>query len=177
MNKMLIVIDMQNDFIYDALENNEGKMIVENVKNKIKKYKENKDIVVFTKDTHNQDYLKTLEGKKLPVSHCIKGTLGWEIINELKEFENDSVIIEKNTFGYNKWDSLLNELEKTNNIVEIELCGVCTDICVVSNALIIRGARPNTIISVDKSCTAGTTIENYNSALKVMSSCQIDIRG
>lgn len=165
MNKTLIVIDMQNDFINGTLGTKEALEIVPNVKKKIDKYRKNKDEIIFTRDTHFENYSETLEGQKLPVKHCIKDTNGWQISNELDT--TDCEIIDKYTFGYTKWHD--------KNFSDVEIVGLCTDICVVSNALIIRAEFPNAIIKVDSECCAGVTPESHKAALETMKMCQIDI--
>ncbi len=164
--KTLIVIDMQNDFIDGALGTKEALEIVENVKNKIAEYRAGKDKIIFTRDTHGENYLDTPEGKKLPVKHCIKGTSGWQIKDGLT-IDGD-VIIDKPSFGYTGWSGM--EFE------EIELVGLCTDICVVSNALILKALFPDVKISVDSACCAGVTPETHNAALATMKMCQIEIK-
>jgi len=177
--KMLVVIDMQNDFINMALGTKEAQGIVPVVADKIKNIRYG-DIVVTTCDTHYNDYLNTLEGKKLPVKHCIMGTEGWELNEEVrKELEAiDSqtdrpvwINVTKNTFGYLKWEEILNRFP----IDEIEICGLCTDICVISNALILRAMRPNMKITIDHTACAGVTPEAHEAALAVAKSCQIDV--
>ena len=188
--KMLVVIDMQNDFVTGALGTKEAREIVPVVKQKIADAVEDPDtFVVFTKDTHDENYKDTLEGIKLPVEHCIKGTDGWEIIPELKELVGNgrSLVLHKNTFGNISWafydlDSLThlkdpNESVNPTGDFEIEICGLCTDICVVTNALILRTRYPNTKIVVDRNATAGVTPESKEAALLTMKMCQIDIVG
>lgn len=165
--KTLIVIDMQNDFITDALGTKEAQAIVENAKAKITDYKEAGMRIIYTRDTHTEDYLNTPEGKKLPVPHCIKGTRGWEIADGL--YVEGSEIIDKPTFGYTGWDKM--------NFDDVELIGLCTDICVVSNALILKATFPEATITVDASCCAGVTPATHNAALETMKMCQIDVRG
>ena len=152
MSKILVVIDMQNDFITGTLGSKEAQAIVPNVKAKIKEYADRGDRIIFTRDTHGENYLETPEGKKLPVKHCVKGTDGWQIVHGL-EIENCEYI-DKPTF---------------------ELIGVCTDICVVSNAIILKAKYPETVISVDADCCAGVTPEKHKAALETMKSCQIDV--
>ena len=164
--KTLIVVDMQNDFIDGCLGTVEAQSIVNNVSKKIADYRANGDEVIFTRDTHGEDYLDTPEGKKLPVKHCIKDTFGWQISDKLDTA--DSVIIDKPNFGYTEWGTMSFE--------EIELVGVCTDICVVSNALILKALFPDVSMSVDASCCAGVTPESHNAALFTMKMCQIDIK-
>jgi nicotinamidase-related amidase len=169
--KVFIIVDMQEDFVNGALGTPEAKAIVENVKKRAEKLREDGAEVFFTKDTHGNDYLKTFEGKHLPVSHCIMYSDGWKIISELNDIPG--IYVTKTTFGYDDWKSYLGE-EK--DIKEIELAGVCTDICVVTNALVLRMLYPNTKITVTAGCCAGTTSENHEAALKVMESCQIEVK-
>lgn len=165
MKKTLIVIDMQNDFIDMALGTKEAKAIVPNVKKKIDEYIKSGNEVIFTRDTHDKNYLDTPEGKKLPVVHCIKGSKGWEIADGI--YVDDCKIIDKPNFGTQRWNEF--ELEC------VEIVGLCTDICVVSNAVIIKTMFPNAEISVDSSCCAGVTPQTHNAALEVMKMCQIDV--
>ena len=167
--KVLIVVDMQNDFIDGSLGSVEAKNIVPNVINKIKEYEN--ELIYFTKDTHFEDYLDTPEGKKLPVKHCIKGTTGWNIPNEI--LGNNKNIIEKYTFGSVE---LFEKLKEFNNIESIELIGLCTDICVVSNVLLTKAYFPNIQIIVDSKCCAGVTPQSHQKALDTMQMCQIDIK-
>ena len=166
--KVLIVIDMQNDFVTGTLGNKEAQAIVLNVQAKVKEYADRGDRIIFTRDTHEENYLDTPEGKKLPVKHCINGTEGWQIVPGL-EVENCEYI-DKPTFGWLNWEGF-----GSND--EIELVGVYTDICVVSNALILKAKYPEATISVDASCCAGVTPEKHNAALETMKSCQIDVYG
>ena len=166
--KILIVVDMQNDFIDGALGTKEAEKIVANVKEKIDTYRSNNDEVIFTRDTHFDDYLETQEGKNLPVNHCIKDTFGWQISSKLDVA--DSVVIDKPTFGSTK---LMEYLLSKQNISEIQLVGLCTDICVISNAFLLKAALPEVLISVDSRCCAGVTPESHNRALESMKTCQI----
>lgn len=172
MRKILVVIDMQNDFIDGALGTKEAEAIVINVKNKILTY-EPRDIIA-TRDTHEADYLNTQEGKYLPVEHCIRGTDGWQIRPELAELLQEAVIYDKPTFGSTSLAEDLRKLSEREQI-EIELVGLCTDICVVSNALLLKAAMPEVRISVDPACCAGVTPESHEAALKTMQSCQIQM--
>ena len=165
MKKTLIVVDMQNDFIDMALGTPEAVKIVPNVKKKIEEYKKNGDEVNFTRDTHHDDYLSTPEGIKLPVVHCIEGSKGWQISDELDT--ERAKIINKPNFGWPNWKDEIFE--------EIELVGLCTDICVVSNALILKAQFPDIKISVDSSCCAGVTPASHEAALTTMKMCQIDV--
>ena len=166
--KILIVVDMQNDFIDGALGTKEAEKIVANVKEKIDTYRSDNDEVIFTRDTHFEDYLETQEGKNLPVKHCIKDTFGWQISSKLDVA--DSVVIDKPTFGSTK---LMEYLLSKQDISEIQLVGLCTDICVISNAFLIKAALPEVLISVDSRCCAGVTPESHNRALESMKTCQI----
>ena len=165
--KTLIVVDMQNDFIDGALGTKEAQAIVPNVKNKIDEYKARGNKIIFTRDTHQNDYLNTNEGKHLPVEHCIEGTHGWQIADGL-EVEN-CAYVDKPTFGWTHWSN--------HNFEEIELVGLCTDICVVSNALILKATFPKINIMVDASCCAGVTPESHKAALTTMKMCQINVIG
>ena len=163
--KTLIVVDMQNDFIDGSLGTAEAVTIVEAVKAKIAEYRNRGDEVIFTRDTHHENYMETNEGKHLPVVHCIEGTPGWEIREGL--LVEGAEVINKPSFGYNGW--------KDYQFEEIELVGLCTDICVVSNALILKALFPEIRISVDPTCCAGVTPESHEAALKTMAMCQIEI--
>lgn len=165
MKKTLIVVDMQNDFIDMALGTPEAVAIVPAVKAKIQTYAQAGHEIIYTRDTHEENYLDTPEGKKLPVPHCIRGTKGWEIADGL--YVPGSKIIDKPNFGWPHWDR--------ENLEDVELIGLCTDICVVSNALIIKAAFPNALVKVDKTCCAGVTPATHQAALSTMSMCQIDI--
>ena len=167
MNKILIVVDMQNDFVSGSLGTAEARDIVTNVRAKLDSFDGD---VIFTRDTHNEDYLGTNEGKHLPVEHCIKGSWGWEIIDELKPYVKK--VIDKPTFGSTE----LVEYLKTKNYDSFELCGLCTDICVVSNALLIKANFYETEVSVDSACCAGVTVNSHNSALETMKMCQIEVK-
>lgn len=169
MAKVLIVVDMQNDFIDGSLGTSEAQDIVNNVVREIEDKKNEDYLIVATQDTHHNNYLETFEGKNLPVEHCIKNTKGWEIPQNIKN--KVDIIIEKPTFGSKK---LVDYLKKINP-EEIELLGLCTDICVISNALLLREAFPNKVINVKENCCAGVTPELHKSALDVMKSCQINI--
>lgn len=165
MKKTLIVIDMQNDFVDKALGTPEAVAILPFVKDKIREYQSRGDEIIFTRDTHGEDYLETPEGRVLPVPHCIKGTFGWEIYEGL--YVEDAEIIDKPNFGYTGWGDKVFE--------EVEIIGLCTDICVVSNALIIKATFPNAKIKVDSKCCAGVTPDSHNAALTTMKMCQIEV--
>lgn len=165
MKKTLIVVDMQKDFIDGSLGTKEAEAIVENVKRKIAAYQERGDEIIFTRDTHQENYLDTNEGKHLPVVHCIEGTEGWRIAEGLEV--PGAIYIDKPSFGYMNW--------KDYNLEEVELVGLCTDICVVSNALIIKAAYPEIRVSVDAECCAGVTPESHKAALLTMKMCQVEV--
>ena len=164
--KTLIVVDMQKDFVDGALGTTEAVGILTNVKNKIKEYIDNGDEVIFTRDTHHDNYLDTNEGKHLPVVHCIEGSDGWQIYEGL--YVDGCKIIDKPSFGYIGWNEFKFE--------EVELIGLCTDICVVSNALILKALFPEIKVSVDSKCCAGVTVESHEAALKTMGMCQVEVK-
>ncbi len=172
--KVLIVIDMQNDFIDGALGTKEAVAIVPAVEKKIRDFRGK---VIFTYDTHQKEYLNTQEGRNLPVCHCIEGTEGWELPKNLEELkrEKQADVYKKPTFGSKELAENLLELSKKEKIDSIELVGLCTDICVVSNALLIKAFLPEVEITVDASCCAGVTPEKHAAALETMKSCQIGV--
>ena len=172
MRKILIVIDMQNDFIDGALGTKEAEAIVDAVCEKIRSYPA-KDVIA-TMDTHGEDYLTTQEGRNLPVSHCIKGTDGWQIRPEIAALLSEAKIYEKPSFGSVALAEDLKECSKEEEL-ELELVGLCTDICVVSNALLLKAAMPEVKISVDAACCAGVTPAAHQAALQTMQSCQIHV--
>ena len=176
--KVLVVVDMQNDFITGSLGTPEAQAIVPNVKKKIEHARENGDLIIYTRDTHKDNYLTSREGKKLPVEHCVKGTPGWEIADGL--VADDGIvknIINKKTFGSEKLVAMIVEAVSNENIEEVELVGLCTDICVVSNALMLKAALYETCeVSVDASCCAGVTPQSHEAALKTMEMCQINVK-
>lgn len=166
--KYLVVVDMQKDFVDGSLGSVEAQGIVENVCRRIEEYKESGRIFV-TLDTHSEGYLQTAEGKKLPVEHCIKGSKGWELDGKVKAALGDKAeFFEKRTFGSVELAQRLAGLLKEGD--EVELCGLCTDICVVSNALLIKANSPETEIFVHSDCCAGVTPESHNAALDTMRS-------
>ncbi|MBQ3635436.1 MAG: cysteine hydrolase [Bacteroidales bacterium] len=167
MKKVLIVVDMQNDFCTGSLSNKTACDVSANIAKLIKQARDNGMSVIYTRDTHDSDYLTTMEGKKLPVVHCVKGTDGWNIIDSLKPLPSDT-IIDKKHFGYDDWQSLISPGD------EVWMCGTCTDICVVSNALIIK-AIDNVSVTVFENCCAGTTVDNHDAAIQVMRMCQCEI--
>ena len=172
MRKILVVVDMQNDFIDGALGTVEAVAIVENVKARIREY-DPADVFV-TMDTHAPDYLETQEGRNLPVEHCIKGTKGWQIRSDIAALLPDWHIYEKPTFGSVALAKDIAEIAAAEE-VEIEVLGLCTDICVVSNALMLKAYMPEVQISVDAACLEKKTPESHEAALKTMQMCQIRI--
>ncbi len=173
--KYLVVIDMQNDFVTDALGTKEAQAIAENVVRKVKDFAGE---VLFTKDTHGADYLNTQEGRRLPVEHCIRGTSGWELLPELETFRKREGchVFEKNTFGSVELAQYLREKYEAGEVEAVELIGLCTDICVVSNALLLKAYMPELTIEADASCCAGVTPDKHKAALDTMESCQIAVK-
>ena len=171
MTKLLIVVDMQNDFITGALGTPEAQRIVPAVKAKIESYKQSNDKIIFTRDTHHDDYMATQEGQYLPVVHCIEGTQGHAIADGLGA--EGCEILDKPNFG----SLALAKQVAEGGYDEIELCGLCTDICVVSNALILKAQLPETKVTVDARCCAGVTEESHKAALLTMKMCQVSVTG
>ena len=167
--KYLIVVDMQNDFTTGSLGSAHAAAIIPNVVEKVKAFSGK---VIFTRDTHGDDYLQTQEGKKLPVVHCIRNTDGWQVCEKLAPYAD--CIVDKVTFGSVELPHLLQAFG--DPIEEIELCGLCTDICVISNAMILKAAFPEVKISVDASCCAGVTMESHTTALNAMKAVQIEVK-
>ena len=168
---VLIVVDMQNDFIDGTLGTKEAVSIVSNVVERIKTFK---GLILATRDTHNKDYLSTQEGRKLPVEHCIKGSKGWEIREEIAKLIKEEPI-DKPAFGSWELADRLFLIDQEEKIESITLIGLCTDICVISNALLLKAFLPEVPISVDASCCAGVTKESHEQALEAMKMCQIQI--
>ena len=173
--KVLVVVDMQNDFITGSLGTPEAVAIVPNVKKKIAEAVENEDLIIFTRDTHFDLYLESKEGQKLPVEHCIRDTDGWQIYPDLIPADYKNIyILNKYTFGS---EELPKAIEGIIGCDEVELVGLCTDICVVSNALMLKAHLYNTHdISVDANCCAGVTPASHEAALKTMEMCQINVK-
>lgn len=168
--KHFIVIDMQNDFCTGALANKDAVAIIPRIKAELQAAKAEKANIIFTRDTHGEDYLETGEGKHLPVKHCVKDTKGWEIVPELmEETDDDTLFIDKLHFGYSGWEEFIKEGD------EVVIVGVCTDICVISNSLAIK-AIENVEVTVIADCCAGLSKESHEAALKVMECCQCNIR-
>ena len=193
---LLIIVDMQNDFIDGSLGSKEAQEILPGVINRVNEYVDADIPIAFTRDTHPKNYLNTFEGKHLPVKHCIKGTDGWLIADALNQavcldnaiitdalnqavcLDDDNIIfIDKPTFAYMNWPQVFNTIAERfeRGIYSVELCGLCTDICVISNALVIRGWYHDMPIRVNADLCAGVTPERHKAALTVMQSCQIDV--
>lgn len=169
--KILVVVDMQNDFIDGALGSFQARAIVPRVTEKIKNFD---GIVLATRDTHQSDYLKTQEGRNLPVEHCIEGTAGWEICPEVAALITEKPI-DKPAFGSLALGERLKELNEREGIESVTLIGLCTDICVISNAMILKAIMPEVPVCVDADCCAGVTVESHIRALEAMKVCQIQI--
>ncbi|MCR5094558.1 MAG: cysteine hydrolase [Lachnospiraceae bacterium] len=170
MKKVLVVIDMQVDFTTGALKNEDAIAVIPAVKKRIEAARAAGEDIIFTRDTHTADYLSTEEGRNLPVEHCVKGTPGWEIVPELSSFAEE--VIDKPTFGSRELGERLAE----GAYDEVELIGVCTDICVISNAMIAKAFLPNAHVIVDGSCCAGVTKESHLAALEAMKVCHVEVR-
>lgn len=171
MANYLIVVDMQKDFVDGALGTKEAAAIVPAVVDRIKKAKENGERVIFTRDTHQDDYLETQEGRSLPVKHCIQGTDGWRFIPQVNEYVE--LAFNKPTFGS---PALGRYLTEQGDVDRVTLIGLCTDICVISNALLIKAFLPEVPVIVEQNCCAGVTPESHENALKAMQCCQIIIK-
>lgn len=166
--KYLIVVDMQVDFITGSLGSHMAEAIVPGVVDKVKNFDGR---IIFTRDTHFDDYMSTQEGKKLPVVHCVKDTDGWQLCSELAPYAE--TVVDKVTFGSVDLPEIIKAYG--DSVEEIELCGLCTDICVISNAMILKAAFPEVKITVDGSCCAGVTEESHNTALEAMKMVQIEV--
>lgn len=171
MQNILVVVDMQNDFIDGALGTKEAEAIVPKVAEKIRTFSGR---VLFTRDTHEAQYLATREGRNLPVAHCIRNTRGWEIHPDLEALRQE-MPIDKETFGSAGLGSILRAANHENPIQSVILVGLCTDICVISNAMLLQAFLPETEIVVDASCCAGVTPERHEIALQAMRACQIRV--
>lgn len=184
--RVLVVVDVQRDFVDGALGSIAAQSIIPHMRKRIKDYADGETLILFTKDTHEENYLETFEGFRLPVEHCVRGTPGWSLVKDISTladgysnfliFSDEEVIrsrVLKSTFGSVKLMQILKQHEY--EIEDITFMGFCTDVCVISNALMARTCLPNTRIVVDASCCAGTTLEKHLAALEVMKSCQIDV--
>lgn len=171
----LIVVDMQNDFVTGALGTAEAKAIIPYAARRVMKALEKGEEIIFTRDTHSPNYLETQEGRNLPVVHCVKGTTGWELHPKIAAALKDAVVIDKPTFGSKELAEKLALLAELDEL-EITLVGLCTDICVVSNALLVKAFLPETTVRVIADCCAGVTPESHKVALNTMRMCQIQIQ-
>lgn len=171
MQDLLIVVDMQNDFIDGALGTREAQAIVDKVKEKILDFK---GPVIFTRDTHGENYMETQEGKNLPVPHCIKGTDGWQIRPELDALRKTRPV-DKPGFGSVELGRMLLDMNAEEAIGSVTLVGLCTDVCVISNALIIKAFLPEVPVKVDAACCAGISPQSHDNALSAMAMCQVEI--
>lgn len=174
MNRYLVVVDMQNDFIDGALGTKEAQAIVARVAEEVNTFD---GAILFTRDTHHENYMETQEGKRLPVPHCMEGTQGWEICSVLETIRSSKncPTFDKPSFGSRELAAYLENKHKEQPIDEIELVGLCTDICVISNALLLKAVLPEVSLSVRKSCCAGVTPQSHEAALTSMASCQVEI--
>lgn len=176
MKKITVVVDMQNDFITGALANSAAESIIPSVLEEINK----SDVVVYTRDTHGDNYFETQEGKNLPVKHCIKDDWGWEIVDELNPhcilIKKPFYVVDKPTFGcVDIWKDDFFKKMVNEQDVEVTFCGTCTDICVVSNAMIVKSLYPEIVVNVKADACAGLTPDKHKAALNVMDSCQINV--
>ncbi len=171
MKKLYVAVDMQKDFIDGSLGTKEAQEMLPRMAERLAEIQAREDTdIVFTMDTHDSDYLETQEGKNLPVQHCIKGTDGWQIAEVLQEFAEKAVaVVEKPSFGYTGWQEI------TAGYDEITLGGLCTDICVISNAMLLKAFFPEIKIRIDSTCCAGVTSESHINALNAMKMCQMEI--
>lgn len=167
--KLLVVVDMQNDFVRGALGTKEAEQIVPNVVKMVQNCRRSGYDVIFTRDTHQSNYLSTQEGANLPVEHCIAGSWGWQIVDELLGYNTH--VLDKPTFG----SVLLGNYVQKVDYDEVTLIGLCTDICVISNAMLIKAFCPETKVKVVSSCCAGVTPQSHANALEAMKMCQITV--
>ncbi len=173
--KCLVVIDVQNDFVSGSLGTPEAQVMLPRLEEKLRGFE---GCVWMTLDTHGADYMDTQEGKHLPVPHCVRETEGWQLAGELGKLAESlgAGIVEKPTFGSEELVASLKALYEAGELESIELVGLCTDICVVSNALMLKAAMPELPMSVDSACCAGVTPQKHEAALEVMRSCQIAVK-
>lgn len=184
--RVLVVVDVQKDFVTGVLGSLMAQSVIPHMRERIRDYADGETLILFTKDTHEENYLETFEGVRLPVEHCVRGTPGWSLVKDISTladgysnfliYSDEEVVrsrILKETFGSAKLCEILKKYEA--DITDITFMGFCTDICVISNALMVRAYLPNTRIIVDAGCCAGSTLEKHLAALEVMKSCQIDV--
>lgn len=164
--KVTIVVDVQIDFVDGALGSTQAQAMIPQLVDKLKNIQND---LIFTQDTHKANYLETAEGRFLPITHCIKNTPGWYLVPEIEPFAKKGQVIEKASFGSTRLPSMLKKYD------DVELCGLCTDICVISNALLIKAFYPEKNIIIDSSCCAGSSQEAHDAALLVMKKCGCQI--
>lgn len=172
---VLVVVDMQNDFVSGALGTAEAREIVPYAVGRVVDGIDRGETVLFTRDTHGPDYLDTQEGRKLPVPHCVQDTEGWEVIDQLQEYTAGRQVLDKPTFGSRTLGEALAALNEQEPVEKVTLIGLCTDICVISNALLTKAFLPEAEIAVDAACCAGVTPESHRNALEAMKMCQIAV--
>lgn len=174
--KIVVVVDVQRDFVYGALGSTEAQTAMKDIIDRLMRVDVD-DKVIFTRDTHEENYLETQEGKNLPVPHCIYGTLGWQIADRIDDIPlSDQVqYVNKPIFGSYELIADIEDIRSAFDVDEVELFGFCTDICVISNALMIKSAFPELKVKVNAACCAGVTPAKHEAALEVMRSCQIEI--
>ncbi len=173
--EFLIAVDLQNDFVDGSLGTAEAREIIPAAAERIRACRAGGGTVICTLDTHEENYADTAEGKKLPVRHCIRGTDGWQLHPEIRRAADGCLTLEKPTFGSVRLPELIRLLSNPGEALRLELIGLCTDICVVSNALLLKAYFPEAEIAVRSGCCAGVTPEKHRAALETMASCQIDI--
>ncbi len=171
MQDILVVVDMQNDFVDGALGSSAAQAIVPKVVEKIQNFP---GTVLFTRDTHETDYLQTQEGKNLPVPHCIRNTNGWQLCPAVEQLRRTEPL-DKVTFGSRQLGELLCRMDLQQAVSSVTLVGLCTDICVISNAMLVKAFLPEVPVIVDAACCAGVTPESHQTALDAMRACQIKI--
>ncbi len=169
MKEVLVVIDMQNDFVFGSLGSQEARDILPALRERVEAARKNGTEIVFTRDTHEKNYLQTQEGKRLPVEHCIRNTDGWQIVEGL--YKNGEKIFDKPTFGSVQLAKYLAE----EPFDTVTFCGVCTDICVISNALLCKAFAPEKTVRAIEECMAGVSVESHRAAIAAMRSCQVEI--
>lgn len=172
-NNYLIIVDVQKDFVDGVLGTKEAVAMIPYLVNKIKGFKGE---IIFTQDTHDRDYLSTIEGKKLPVIHCVKNTPGWNFEAAIIPFIKGRKVFQKPTFGSEKLVNYIKKQHQSSPITSIEVVGICTDICVISNVMMLKAALPNVLIKVDANACAGVTPQSHMRALESMVSIHIDIQ-
>lgn len=174
MAEILVVIDMQKDFVTGCLGTKEAQEILPLVEQRVKNFEGE---VIFTRDTHQPDYMQTQEGRKLPVVHCVEGSEGWQLMDGLERYRtaHDSRVFDKVTFGSKELGEALEEMNSREPITRITFIGVCTDICVISNAMLVKAFLPEVPLAVDSACCAGVTPQSHENALNAMRACQIEV--